>query len=166
MTFKASYDTPVKVITGAILVLFTGLSVFIFRQAMLQDNLALIAIIFLLVLVVAISYLYSISGYEIENKTLKINRPFSSKEVKFEDIISIQAIPADRMNRLVRVFGVGGLFGHFGQYKSATMGYFNLYGTQEANYILIETKAPERLVITPDDMAILARLQQGVNQRS
>lgn len=82
--------------------------------------------------------------------------------LKFDDIEQVRAVEEGEMNGLIRTFGVGGLFGYFGKYYANRIGNMTLYATQRKNRILIITKQHKKIVITPDDLSMLEKLEQGV----
>jgi hypothetical protein len=164
MKYAASYDNTVKAVTLLVFAVMVFVSVNLIRHAPAADLTTRYIVMALLWVFMVVVYGFSITRYEVTNDALRIVRPFATKTIELNNITHIQALPTEALGTLIRTFANGGLFGYYGQYKSSTIGYFTFYGTQRKNHILIETTTPQRLVITPDDMALLDALKAGLKE--
>lgn len=167
MTYSASTDTPVKVITTAVLVLFLFIGQNNVRTIMsdhIDKSVVLIhgSILLFLIITALFCYLYAPQSYTLDETGFSVNRIIGKMNLKFDDIEQVRAVEEGEMNGLIRTFGVGGLFGYFGKYYANKIGSMTLYATQRKNRILIITKQHKKIVITPDDLSMLEKLEQGV----
>jgi membrane protein YdbS with pleckstrin-like domain len=166
MTYKASFDTTVKVlstlITGAIAVIAISYSINIF-QAFMQGvafsaYAGKILLVSLLVGLVLFVFLFSIKNYTIENNSLHINRWLNKVKIPFAEIKTVKVVSDTDMGLVFRTFGVGGLFGYLGKFSSSKLGSLTYYATQNKNRVFIELHDGKKLLITPDDLGLAEHL--------
>lgn len=58
-----------------------------------------------------------------------------------------------------RTLGNGGLFGYYGKFSNENYGDMRWYATRRDNYLMIETNANQKIVLTPDDIGMLSEVQ-------
>lgn len=96
-------------------------------------------------------WLYRPEGIELTDDALVISRKTSAVSIPYSDIVQI-TLPENKDLRLaVRTFGNGGLFGYTGKYYKQPYGSMTWYCSQRKNYVLLETTAGKKIVVTPDE---------------
>jgi membrane protein YdbS with pleckstrin-like domain len=166
MTYKASFDTTVKVlstlITGAIAVIAVSYLINIFQAAVqgvaISAYAGKIILVSLLVGLVLFVFLFSVKNYTIENNSLHINRWLNKVIIPFAEIKTVRVVTDADMGLVFRTFGVGGLFGYLGKFSSSKLGSLTYYATQNKNRVFIELHNGKKLLITPDDLVLAEQL--------
>ena len=163
MKYKASLDLPSKIITVGIC--FFGIIIFIaaiqeFNSSShtLTSSFSIILVTLFFVLLILICYLFSTNFYELENDFLIIHRPVGSVNFPISEIKEIIKMNPGTMIGGIRLFGVGGLFGYYGKYYNFKLGHLTLYTTQKRNRILMTMNTGKKIVISPDDLTIVAEI--------
>jgi Bacterial PH domain len=147
MTFKASFDWSVKILTSAFcLFYFTFL---ILGMINIETSGATLFPIIMTV-VILIAYLWHVQSYEITSGGIEIKRPIGSKLIGFSSIKHVKRVKNDDLGIVLRLLGIGGIFGFIGIYKSQIYGKTTFYGTQQRNYVIVETGLT-KYVLTPDE---------------
>ena len=151
MVFKSSLDKTQKIITVAIIHLFTVLFFLGFPFSGKENitNSLLIGLLFLVITIVA--YAFSTKSIELNQNDLCVKRPFDKVILLRSDIIKIQKIEYKDLSSSLRTFGCGGLFGYFGKFWNKQQGSMTWYVTDMKNPVMIETKNGKKIVLTPDD---------------
>jgi hypothetical protein len=147
MTFKASFDWMVKLITGAFCLFF--LTFFILWFINIETSKTPIFSVIMLI-IVGIIYLFHVQNYEVTHEGIKINRLIGSKQIDFSTIKNVYKVKNDDLGFMIRTFGNGGIFGFMGFYKSQIYGNMRLFGTQQRNYVIVETNL-KKYVLTLDE---------------
>jgi Bacterial PH domain len=147
MTFKASFDWMVKLITIAFCLFFLTFFVLWFINIETSRT-PIFSVIMLIIL--GIVYLFHVQNYEVTHKSIKINRLIRSKQIDFSTIKNVYKVKNDDLGFMIRTFGNGGIFGFMGFYKSQIYGNMRLFGTQQRNYVIVETNLT-KYVLTPDE---------------
>jgi hypothetical protein len=148
MTFKASYDWPVKIMTASFILLYAVIIALSIRNI---ETITVGAIISLFVLTAVLSaYFWHPQSYKVTSGGIVIKRPIGSKLIGFSTIKQIKPIEKDDFGFIMRVFGNGGLFGYTGIHKSAVLGETTFFATQQRNYIMVETDL-KKYILTPDE---------------
>jgi hypothetical protein len=165
MRYKASHDKLGIGITIAVTILLTVLF-FVILKCFPGDNSEIVIRILVLtffVLVPVITFLFSPTGYSIDETEIRIIRPLKSISIKYVDIIDV-SIPDDKlMKKSVRSGGVGGLFGYYGNFYNKIFGGDMIwYATQLKKFVIIKTKKDKKesvglyskkikvIIVTPD----------------
>jgi hypothetical protein len=148
MTFKASFDWSVKIITAAFSLFFCTISIL----GIINIDSTSGAIIFpvIMMLLVLVSYLWHVQSYEVTSGGIEIKRPVGSKLIGFSSIKHLKKVESNDLGFVLRLLGVGGIFGFFGIYKSQYYGKMTFYATQQRNYVIVETDL-KKYVLTPDE---------------
>lgn len=96
-------------------------------------------------------WLYRPEAIELTDEALVVKRKISTVSIPYADIVEI-TLPDNKDLRLaVRTFGNGGLFGYTGKYYKQPYGPMTWYCSQRKNYVLLETTAGKKILVTPDD---------------
>jgi Bacterial PH domain len=147
MTFKASFDWMVKLITIAFCLFFLTFFVLWFINIETSRT-PIFSVIMLIIL--GIVYLFHVQNYEVTHEGVKINRLIGPKQIDFSTIKNVYKVKNDDLGFMIRTFGNGGIFGFMGFYKSQIYGNMRLFGTQQRNYVIVETNLT-KYVLTPDE---------------
>jgi Bacterial PH domain len=147
MIFKASFDWMVKLITVAFCLFFFTFFVLWFINIETSRT-PIFSEIMLIVL--GIIYLFHVQNYEVTHESIKINRLIGAKKIDFSNIKNVYKVKNDDLGFMIRTFGNGGIFGFMGLYKSQIYGNMRLFGTQQRNYVIVETNL-KKYVLTPDE---------------
>lgn len=161
MQYRASLDGASKLITGGILLMMaflTYIDFFISRPPLLLS--ILLTVLFLGIIVGG--YLYSPTGYILENRMLIIARPINKVSIALASITGARILMKGETGTLIRIKGSGGFFGYYGNFRSTRMGKLKLFATRRNNRILITTNDDERLIITPDDLSIIQMISDSM----
>lgn len=166
MEYKASFDTLTKVISLGVLVLFAFIAQKSVKALLVAEGdtttvLIHSGIILFLLATLVISYLFSVKSYLIAGNELVIRRHVNEKRISIADIAEIRLVAEEDMRGTIRTFGNGGLFGYYGKYYNRTFGSMTLYTTQRANRVFIRTKSGSKIIISPDDLSLVAELKSG-----
>ena len=147
MTFKASFDWMVKIVTGSFCLFFLTFLVLWFINIETSST-PVFSVIMLLILFVV--YLLHVQHYEVTHEGIKIKRLIGSKQIDFNNIKRVDRVKNDDLGVIIRTFGNGGIFGISGFYKSTIYGKLTLFATQQRNYVIVETDL-KKYVLTPDE---------------
>ena len=170
MEYKASLDTLCKALTAGVFILFIAIGQKNVRAIFaahgdLTPTLIHGSVLLLFVVTVVISYLYSIKTYTLTDSELVINRPISNRVIKISDITEIRTTDSADYSGTIRTFGNGGLFGYYGKYYSSPLGNMTWYVTQRKNRILIRTKQSDKIIISPDDISLVEKVQAALKPK-
>ena len=164
MEYKASLDTLCKVLTVGVFVLFFAIGRKNVRALMaahgeIAPTLIHGGVLLLFISIVIGSYLFSTNRYTLTSNELVINRPIGNKVISVADITEIRAVDTIDFSGTIRTFGNEGLFGYYGKYYNAKLGNMTWYVTQKKNRIFILTKQGNKIIISPDDIGLLSKVQ-------
>ena len=165
--YNASLDSYTKTMTWFIIILLAGVGFGnIIELTKAAGNLTALFVqggtLFLLVLILLGSYLFSPQAYVLQADELIIKRPALDKKIKLNDLAEVSVLKEADMSWTIRTFGVGGLFGHYGKYYNKSLGSFTQYTTRRNNQILIRTRQGKKIIITPDDLSLADKLQSAM----
>ncbi len=169
LEYKASMDILTKIITSGVVILLVAIGQSSFRTLLKFNDIDFTTIIVhsgILLLFVAIllgSYLFSPQKYGIQDGQLVIRRPIGDKTINLTNITEIRKIEKGEMSGTIRTFGVGGVFGSYGKFYNSTFGHMTFYVTQSKNRILLRTKAGKKIIISPDDISMVGKLEELKN---
>ncbi len=164
MQYKASLDNSTKAITALVLILIVAVVSYRIKLQIgftpdISTALAHSGIIILLGAVVIGSYLYAPTAYRVDDDFLTIVRPVYNKKIKMHDIIALREMTDTEVFGAIRALGNGGLFGYYGKYYVPKLGWATFYATQRRNRILITTQQGKKIMLTPDDLAMLDEMK-------
>lgn len=71
-------------------------------------------------------------------------------EIDRNNIQSVQEIDESQVKNSIRTFGVGSFFGNFGKFWNSKLGNMTWYVTRKNNFVLVETKDQQKIILTPD----------------
>jgi hypothetical protein len=169
MEYKASLDSVAKSVTWGVFILFLLIAfgcIWIQQQPdVTGKRLFGSSVVVVLCLVFWIgTYGFSPQSYWLEDGVLTVKRAFKSRKIYLDQISEIRPVEEGEMKRTVRTFGSGGLFGYFGKFYNSTFGSMTWYATKRKEMVLIVLKRGEKIIITPDDFAIIAAVQTMMGQ--
>ena len=153
--FPCTLDKRSILITCAVIALSIAIFILCYHAYEQSEHdtgfllMALIAPAALLIIVIGMYYLRP-ESITVNESTLAIDRKVKPVTIRLSDIKSIYALSAEAMHNTIRTLGDGGLFGYTGYYYNRKQGTMLLYCTQRTNYIVIETTADKKIVISPD----------------
>jgi Bacterial PH domain len=147
MTFKASFDWSVKILTSTFCLFYF---IFLILGMINIETSGVIMLPIIMTVVILMTYLWHVQSYEITSGGIEIKRPIGSKLIGFSSITHVNSVKNDDIGFVFRLFGNGGIFGFTGLFKSRFYGDLTFYGTQQRNYVIIETDF-KKYVLTPDE---------------
>jgi hypothetical protein len=164
MEYKASLDILSKALTVGVFILLIAIGQKNVRELFaahgdLIPTLIHGGVLLLFLAIIAGSYLYSTNRYLVTNSQLVIKRPIGDRVISIADITETRAVEKTEFSGTIRTFGNGGLFGYYGKFYNAKLGKMTWYVTQDINRILILTKQGEKIIISPDDISLLDKIQ-------
>lgn len=104
----------------------------------------------LLGIVYAICFALSPKNYATTENAFIINKRVGKVMVNRNEIVNVELLAKDALDRSLRTFGVGGLFGYFGKFYNKNYGKMIWYASSKTNAILITTNA-KKIVVTPQE---------------
>ena len=143
--FKAApLDTMAKVVT-VLMILVAGAIPFI--------SAILIYAVAILPLILLVTWIFSVTGYALQNKTLQVKRPLWVTTIVLPGEATAREEPNIREG-LLKTFGNGGLFGYTGGFRNRKLGNFKTYATSWSHAVSITSEADSFcIVVTPENAA-------------
>lgn len=160
--FAAPWALSVKIVTPAVSGVLVG-SALIVAMA-LPDHSSLFvhcAGIAAPLLVLAVTLLFLVRGYVLQERTLLIQRFGWNTRV---DLTALRSVEADSnaMRGSLRLFASGGLFGFFGLFRNRSLGLYRAYATDPRRAVVLKLSG-RTVVVTPDDPgAFVAEVRRRV----
>jgi len=158
MTYQASKDNTVKIVTVLVIVLFAFIAQQNVRDLITATDLTTViincAVILFLIAIILVCYLLSPRLYQLDEATLTINKTVKSRQILLSEISDVKSITKEDLKSTYRTFGVGGLFGYYGKFRNHQLGAMTWYATQNKNHMLLVLRSGEKIVLTPDDMQL------------
>ncbi|MCK5133441.1 MAG: hypothetical protein KAR40_14970 [Candidatus Sabulitectum sp.] len=140
----APLDIMAKVVT-VLMIVAAGAIPFILDQMMYFA-------VFLPVTIFA-TWLFSVTGYALEDKTLLVKRPLWVTTIVLPGGATAREEPNIREG-LLKTFGNGGLFGYTGGFRNRKLGNFKTYATSWSHAVSITSEADSFcIVVTPENPA-------------
>ncbi len=141
MTFSASYDLTVKIVSLLVFVAALG--------AVVASHSVVVA--FLVFLVICLSYAYSARGYVCEGPRLIVKRLVGDVTISLDGLREARVATGDDFRGCRRLWGNGGLFGYYGLFRTTKLGKCTWYVTNRKNAVVLVTAA-KTVVLSPDDV--------------
>ena len=118
----------------------------------------------LIAVMLVVFRLYRPVAVVLTDDELVVDRTASTVSIPYAEIIKV-SLPDNKDLRLaIRTFGNGGLFGYTGKYYKQPYGPMTWYCSQRKNFVLIETSAGKKIVVTPDERdAMVKALRERVS---
>lgn len=148
-TFNATWGKSLKVTT--LLTCFLFPAIFSFGAYMSQNMRAewKTGMVLLPFVTIAISALFSIRNYRLQENQLIIQRLGWQTTIELVDLNSVEANP-HAMSKSIRLFGNGGLFCFSGLFRNKLLGKYRAFATSPRNSVVL--RFPNRtIVVTPED---------------
>ena len=146
MEFAAPKSIWVKIITAVLAVGFAGLCAVIFVVD--EDRTAVVFPMAILLLVLGLSYYYSVVKYEVLPDKIIVHRPFDKV------VIPTPGIAATRLDKKdirlsIRTFGIGGVFSYTGTFWNSKLGNMTWYVSKMDHAVLLVDARNNKTVISP-----------------
>lgn len=149
MIFKASMDTPAKVVTVVITIVFAAIILVQFPS--IEGESPALYITAILFITYGMAYLYRPLNYTLTEKDLLIKRPIGTVRIPRVSITAINPIERKKIRGAIRTFGVGGLFGYYGKFYTFSIGSMTWYMTNRNKALLLTTTSQRKILISPDE---------------
>ncbi len=122
--------------------------------------LAFLAPVLLTAMLIAF-WLYRPEAITLTDEAIVMERKISKISIPYSEIVQVTLPENKDMRFAVRTFGNGGLFGYTGKYYKQPYGSMTWYCSQRKNYVLLETSAGKKIVVTPDDREAMVSELKG-----
>ena len=147
--FDAPWGTMLKVISTLVTVLLLGIfgGMAFFNHA----STAITKVIYTAIplLIMFISFLFTVRGYTISGNTLRIRRLLWDSDIDISMLSSVDYDPK-AMTGSIRTLGNGGLYSFSGKFKSGKLGSFKVYVTDFKNCVIIK-RTGGTFVVSPEN---------------
>ena len=135
-------DVMAKVVT-ILMIIFAGALPFV-------PKMFVYALIFL-PLVIFVTWLFSVTGFTLEENMLIVSRPFWKTKIAIPPNSTARLEPEIRTG-LLKTMGNGGLFGYTGGFRNKTLGNFKTYATNWNHAVSIVSEEENfKIVVTPEE---------------
>ena len=148
-TFRARYDRVVLAITLLATAAMAAAALLVWLQPVpLPVPIFRYGFSGLLLLILALTYLYSPTGFSVAPDGLRIHRPIGAHVLPLASLRAARrAAPGELCG--LRTFGSGGLFGIFGWFYVRRYGHYRAYVTSRRDMVLVQAErvyllSPER----------------------
>ncbi|WP_193164639.1 PH domain-containing protein [Microbulbifer hainanensis] len=148
MHFEAPWSRQLKWITALTTLLLLGIPLILLSRAPAEHSAVYSAATMLPVVILAVTALFAVRGYTIEDAALLVVRPGWNTRIPLTGLQSVEIKP-DAMRGSIRLFGNGGLFGFIGLFRNSALGRYRAFVTDAANCVVLRF-ADRTLVVTPD----------------
>lgn len=115
-------------------------------------------------LVVVGAALFTIRGYRLEGRTVRVRRLFWWTQISLEGLREAKVDP-EAMRKALRILGNGGLFSFSGWYWSKSMGRFKAYVT-DPRWTVVLSFRDHRIVMSPDRPEVFVEILNRSSPRS
>jgi hypothetical protein len=115
----------------------------------------------LLTIMLIAFWLYRPEALILTDEAVVVDRKISKISIPYSDIVQVTLPENKDLRFAVRTFGNGGLFGYTGKYYKQPYGSMTWYCSQRKNYVLLETSAGKKIVVTPDDREAMVSELKG-----
>lgn len=150
MRIPASMDNLTKLITLVSFIIYLVVVGMQINQIIEEKQYILLLVIILLTVVFALSFYYSIKGYEVKEDKLIIKRRGKDLAFQRSEIEFVEKLEDSFFFKNIRKLGNGGFFGYYGKYHNLRIGTFNFYATKRKGLVLIRFKDGKQIVLSPD----------------
>lgn len=107
------------------------------------------------ILVVLLSALFTVRGYEIDGALLRVRRLVWNTVLSLDGLRAAEANSL-AMKRSLRLFGNGGLFSFSGLFSSKELGRYRAYVTDPARSVVLKF-GDQTIVVSPEEPEVFAR---------
>jgi PH (Pleckstrin Homology) domain-containing protein len=152
--YTASLGNLSKIITSSVVVFLFGITIILFYNNSLEPQSEYtfgIALTFALTLLPAITFFYRPKSYLISNDSIQVQRLAGNYRIPLSVIDKVFPASVNDMKLTIRIFGNGGMFGFTGYFRNSHFGKMRWFVTQRKHFVVIETKAHKKIVISPDE---------------
>jgi len=153
--FKASWDKWVWIFTVIVIGALGVLPVGIIANALTGgkgNTEGPIALAALMLIMLAVIYLFSPQAYVVEPGRLIVQRPGTDVTIPLNTIERIETGAGWQVFRgALRLFASGGAFGFYGSFWNSTLKGFTAYATRMDRVVILYRKTGNPIVVSPDD---------------
>ena len=152
IVFDAPWDQRLMILTAVFTTIMVGaVAVLVWlaltRQGATPMRAFLLASATILLAVSVVGALMGPRRFTIGAKSLRIERPLFAIDIPLASIEAVEMLGGESLSGTLRTFGNGGYFGYFGRFRNSALGYFRMYATRSAGYVLV--RAERSYVLTP-----------------
>jgi hypothetical protein len=105
------------------------------------------------------------TAYLITDTELVIISRFSQTSINIKDIRNIRTMDSDDKQGLIRTFGAEGVIGNIGYYSSKKHKKMLVLTSRDTNWIMIQTRDNKKVVISPDNLDLVAIINKMINSK-
>jgi len=167
MKYRTSLGTTAILITVFLTLLFGSAISFLIYRAVMSTEIVEMVIILCIGLFILTLYLLSFSYrpmfYILNSENIIVRRPAKDVIIPICEIKDAFLVRKESMTWTERIGGNGGLFGFYGNFKNS-FGVMTWYTTRLNNYLMIETVANDRFVLTPDDKDMVKEIRKLIGK--
>lgn len=144
--FEARLSRFSLIYTGALLALMAGTIGFLLYQRFERE---VFGVLIALAVILSVG-LFSVRGYEIEARTLRIKRPLWTTEVDLGPLTSVEPAPFLAKSVSISLWSTRGFFGLVGFFYKRGIGVYHAYVTDLRNAVLLRFQTGMPIVVSPD----------------
>jgi len=168
--FKASWDKWVWIFSVIFIGLLGVLPIGMIAYALTTphaDQRTLAGVAVLLLVILAVVYLFSPQAYAVEPGELIIQRPGTDVAIPLKTIERIEVGGGWQVFRgALRLFASGGAFGFYGSFWSSTLKNFTAYATRMDKVVVLYRTTGGPIVVSPDEIeAFVAAIREAKRWR-
>lgn len=148
-TYLATYDKAARwttIVFGLFIALILG-----FSLSGIKGTFGFIIVAFVLVLIGAIIFRFSVKYYRIIPDAIVVCRYSGERVLSRSAIREVKILSSDDLKGTMRTMGVGGLFGYYGSFNNSKFGDMTWYMTNRQHLIGIFMNDNTTIIISPDD---------------
>lgn len=139
--FSASYDRTTKILTAGLICMMAVIPALLTQQWWIAR---------ILVLSLGLSYGFSVTGYSVEGREIRVHRPINDKLISLEDVQQARLAKPSDLRGTIRLMGNGGVFGYYGVFRTSALGVCRWYVTNRSNAVVV-TAGGRTFLFSPDD---------------
>jgi hypothetical protein len=166
---KSSMDKMTRFKTIFVASIFIVTMILIYLSSKNSGNGSAIFVILFLLILYSIVMGYGIQNtpisYRLYNTHLVINKRYHPISILLRDIHMIREFDKADKKGLIRTGGAEGVIGNLGHYSSKLHKKLTVYTSRDTNWVLIQTKQGKKYVISPDDLAIVEKINELIYQK-
>lgn len=162
MRYRASLDTTAKLLTSAVILLMLFILYRNFFAVQISLAIKLVVVVGFWI-ILFLSWAFSTSAYEVDSENIIIHRQYGKVVIPLSNVKSVRTVNKKELGTLIRTWGSGGLFGYYGNFRSTRMGKLKLYTTQRKNLVLVTTLDEDHILLSPDDLTMVQKIESGIS---
>jgi len=168
--FRASWDKWVWIFTVIVIGVLGVVPVGIIANALTGgkgNTEGPIALAALMLIILAVIYLFSPQAYTIESGRLTVQRPGTDVTIPLNTVERVEVGGGWQVFRgALRLFASGGPFGFYGNFWNSTLKGFTAYATRMDKVVVLYRKIGNPIVVSPDDAEGFVRaVRRGMGRK-